>query len=329
MAQPTGTYSTYQGKGIRENLADVISNISPIDTPFISNVGSGGGIDNTYYEWQTDALSAVDSANAALEGGDAIMVTSSPTSRIGNYTQISTKNVTVSGTVERVKKAGRKSELAYQLAKRGAELKRDMEAIACGGQAALPGSDSVARKTAGFECFITTNTVRGAGAGADPTYSGGVAGNGLGSGYPNLSAVAGTPAAISETNFKLMLQKQWTSGGKADLVLCGPATKVKISAFAGIATRYRDVPAGQQASIVGAADVYVSDFGEVTIVPSRFKGETTMQAIDTEYVGIVKLRDFFTIDLAKSGDSEKKQLLVEWGVKVENPLAHAIYADFT
>lgn len=328
MAQPTGTFSTYQAKGIRENLADIISNISPIDTPFISNVGSGGGIDNTYYEWQTDALSAVNTANAAIEGGDAVMVTSSPTTRLGNYTQISTKNVTVSGTVERVKKAGRKSELAYQLAKRGAELKRDMEAIACSGQVAVPGTDTTARNTAGFEAYITTNTVRGVG-GADPGYSGGVAANGLGTGYPNVAAVPGTPVAVSEVNFKLMLQKQWTNGGKADLVLTGPSTKVKISAFAGIATRYRDVPAGQQASIVGAADVYVSDFGEVTIVPDRFKGELTMQAIDTEYVGVVKLRDFMTIDLAKTGDSEKKQLLVEWGIKVQNPLAHAIYADFT
>jgi hypothetical protein len=327
MAQPTGTYSTYQAKAIRENLADIISNISPIDSPFISNVGSGGDIENTYFEWNTDALAAVDTANAALEGGDAIMVSSTPTTRLGNYTQISTKNVTVSGTVERVKKAGRKSEMAYNLAKRGAEIKRDMEAIACGGQIAVAGNDTTARKTAGFEAFITTNTVRGAG-GADPSYSGGVAGNGLGSGYPNTAATAGTPVAITETNFKLMLQKQWTNGGKADLVLCGPATKVKISGFSGIATRYRDVAPGKQASIVGAADVYVSDFGEVTIVPSRFKGETTMQAIDTEYVGIVKLRDFQTIDLAKTGDSEKKQLLVEWGVKVANPLAHAIYADF-
>lgn len=326
MAQPTGTFSTYAAKGIRESLADIISNISPIDTPFVSNVGSDT-VDNTFYEWQTDALAAVNTANAALEGGDAVMVTSTPTTRLGNYTQISTKNVTVSGTVERVKKAGRKSELAYQLAKRGAELKRDIEAIACGGQIAAAGSDTVARTTAGFECFITTNTVRGAG-GADPGYSGGVAGNGLGSGFPNVAATPGTPVAITETNFKLMLQKQWTNGGKADLVLCGPTTKTKISGFAGIATRFRDVPAGQQASIVGAADVYVSDFGEVTIVPSRFKGETTMQAIDTEYVKIVKLRDFFTIDLAKSGDSEKKQMLVEWGVKVQNPLAHAIYADF-
>jgi hypothetical protein len=328
MPQPTGSFSTYQAKGIRENLADVISNISPIDTPFVSNVGSGGDIDNTYYEWQTDALAAVDTTNAQIEGNDATLASSTPTTRLGNYTQISSKTVVVTGTVERVKKAGRKSELAYNLAKRGAELKRDIEAIACGGQVAVAGSDTVARKTAGFEAFITTNTIRGAG-GADPGYSGGVAANGLGSGYPNTAAVAGTAVAISETNFKTMLQKQWTQGGKPDLVLCGPSTKVKISGFAGIATRYRDVPAGQQAAIVGAADVYVSDFGEVTIVPSRFKGESTMQSIDTDYVGIVKLRDFFTIDLAKTGDSEKKQLLVEWGVKVQNPLAHAIYADFS
>jgi hypothetical protein len=326
MAEPTGTYSTYQAKGIRENLADIISNISPIDTPFVSNVG-GDTCDNTYFEWQTDALGAVNTGNAALEGGDAIMVTANPTSRLGNYTQISTKNVTISGTLERVKKAGRKSELAYQLAKRGAELKRDIESIAVSNQFAVAGSDTVARNTAGFECFVVTNTVRGAG-GADPTYTGGIAANGLPTGYPSASPTAGTVSAITEANFKLMLQKQWTSGGKADLVLTGPVTKPKISQFTGIATRFRDVPAGQQAAIVGAADVYVSDFGEVTIVPDRFKSDATLHAIDTEYVKIVKLRDFQTIDLATTGDATKKQMIVEWGVKVTNPLAHAIYADF-
>lgn len=320
-------FSTYDAKGIREDLSDVIYNISPIDTPFISNIGKTTA-QATYFEWQTDALAAPDANNAQVEGADAGNDTSTPTSRMGNYTQISTKVVAITGTLEAVRKAGRRSELAYQLAKRGNDLKRDMETIATSPQAAVVGTDTTARKTAGFEAFVITNTIRGAG-GADPTYSGGVGANGLPSGYPNTAPTDGTQAAITEDNFKLMLQKQWSNGGKADMVLVGPINKQKISLFSGIATRFRDVPAGQQAQIIGAADVYVGDFGEVTIVPDRFKRERTALAIDTEYVSLAYLRSFQLNRLAKTGDSEKRQLVVEWGVKVQNPLAHAVYADLT
>ncbi|MEX3555343.1 MAG: DUF5309 domain-containing protein [Burkholderia gladioli] len=321
-------FSTHDARGIREDLADVIYNISPIDTPFVSNIGKTTA-DQTYFEWQTDALAAADTNNAVIEGADAGDDTSVPTSRIGNYTQISTKTVKITGTLEAVEKAGRKSELAYQLAKRGNELKRDIEAIATGPQAASPGSDSAARKTAGFETFVIGNTIRGTG-GADPAYSGGVGPNGLPVGYPNTSPTDGTAQTdITEAEFKAMLQKQWSAGGKADMVLVGPINKQKISLFSGIATRFRDVPAGQQAQIIGAADVYVSDFGDVTIVPDRFKRERTALGIDTEYVALAYLRNFQVNPLAKTGDAEKRQLLVEWGLKVQNPRAHAVYADLT
>lgn len=321
-------FTTYDARGIREDLADVIYNISPIDTPFVSNVGKTTA-DQTFFEWQTDSLAAADTNNAAIEGADAGDDTSTPTSRIGNYTQISTKVVKITGTLEAVKKAGRKSELAYQLAKGGNELKRDIEAIATGPQAANPGSDTVARRTAGFEAFIIDNTIRGTG-GADPTYSGGIGANGLPVGYPNAGPTDGTAQAdITEANFKTMLQKQWSAGGKADMILVGPINKQKISLFEGIATRFRDVPAGQQAQIIGAADVYVSDFGDVTIVPDRFKRERTALGVDTEYVALAYLRNFRVNQLAKTGDAEKRQILVEWGVKVMNPLAHSVYADLT
>lgn len=320
-------FQTYDARGIREDLADVIYNISPIDTPFVSNVGKTTA-DNTYFEWQTDSLASASASNAQIEGADAGNDTSTPTSRIGNYTQISTKVVKISGTLEAVKKAGRKSELAYQLAKRGNELKRDIEATVTGNQAAVAGSDTVARVTAGFEAFVIVNAVRGAG-GADPTYSGGIGSNGLPIGFPSVAPVDGTQAAITEANFKKMLQLQWSAGGKADMVLVGPINKQYISAFAGIATRFRDVPAGQQAQIIGAADVYVSDFGDVTIVPDRFKRERTALGIDTEYVALAYLRNFQVQMLAKTGDAEKRQILVEYGLKVMNPLAHSIYADLT
>lgn len=322
MAQPAGTFSTYQAKGIRENLADVIYNISPIDTPFMNNIGRETA-SNTYFEWQTDALNAPDTGNAAIEGDDAPTASASPTTRLGNYTQISRKNVTVSGTLEAVNKAGRRSELSYQLAKRGAELKRDMEAILCSGQAAVAGGDGTARKTAGIEAFIMAPTaVRGAG-GADPTLSGGTAG------YPNAAPTDGDARPFTEDLLKQGLQLVWTAGGDPSIVMVGPHNKQVVSTFAGIATRFRDVPAGKQAQIIGAADVYVGDFGEVTIVPNRFKRDNTALILDPEYLGIAYLRNFQTIELARTGDAEKRELLVEYGLKVHNHNAQGIVADLT
>lgn len=322
MAQPTGIFQTYDARGIRENLADVIYNISPIDTPFMNNIGRESE-SNTYNEWQVDALAAPNASNAALEGADIPGTTTTPTTRLGNYTQISTKDVTVSGTVEAVNKAGRRSELAYQLAKRGSELKRDIESILCSKQPAVAGSDSVARNTAGIEAFIQApNAVRGVG-GADPTLSGGT------SGYPNAGPTDGTAVTFTEAMLKTGLAAVWTSGGDTDIVMVGPTHKQVVSGFAGIATRFRDVPAGRQAQIIGAADVYVGDFGEVTIVPNRFKREATALLLDTNYLGVGYLRNFQQIEVARSGDSEKRLLLAEYMLKVHNFHAQGIVADLS
>ncbi|MCO4879051.1 SU10 major capsid protein [Paraburkholderia caribensis] len=246
-----GSFQTYDARGIRESLADVIVNISPIDTPFVSNIGKTT-VGNTYFEWQADALTAPNANNAAVEGADAGADTSTPTSRIGNHTQISTKVVQISGSLESVDKAGRKSELAYQLARRGSELRRDMETILTGNHAANAGSDTTARTTAGFESFmLDANSNRGAG-GASATYSGGVSANGLPSGFVNAAPTDGTARPISEDLLKDVLSKQWTNGGKSDMVMVGAFNKGAISQFTGIATRFRDVQPGQQAEIIGA-----------------------------------------------------------------------------
>lgn len=320
MGQPTGTYSTYQAKGLREDLADVIYDISPIDTPFMNNIGRTTAA-ATYFEWQTDSLASANVSNAAIEGADAAGSTSSPTTRLGNYTQISTKDVVIAGSVEAVNKAGRRSELSYQMAKRSAELKRDMEAILTYYTPAVAGSDSVARETASIEAFIMSPTaVRGVG-GVDPTLSGGT------SGYPNAGPTDGTAAAFTEAMLQSGLQKVWAAGGDTDIVMVGPHNKQVVSGFSGIATRYKDVPSGQQAEIVGAADVYVGDFGQVVIVPNRFKRDNTALLLDTEYLSIAYLRPFKTIELAPTGDAYKRQLLVEYGLKVHNHNAQGIVAD--
>jgi len=172
MSQTANTFDTFAAKGIRESLSNVIYNISPEETPFMSNIGREN-VKNTYFEWQTDSLAAASTTNAQVEGDDVSSYDSTAaTARIGNYTQVSRKTVLISGTLESVDKAGRRSELAYQLAKRSAELKRDMESIMLTNQAAAAGSAGVStalRKTGSLLAFLKTNTDKGTG-GADPVY---------------------------------------------------------------------------------------------------------------------------------------------------------------
>lgn len=320
MTAPTNTFQTYTAKGIREDLANVIYNISPADTPFVSNAGKET-VSNTYYEWQIDSLAATDSTNAAIEGDDPTIQLSNPTSRVGNYTQISVKTVIVSGTLEAVDKAGRRSELAYQLAKRSKELKRDMETIACSNQAGNAGSSSAARKTAGLEAWLTTNTFRGT-SGANPTLSGTT------SGYPNAGATDGTQRSFTEALVKSMVKSVYVNSvTQPPILMVGPANKQQASTFAGIAVNRYQITSPKPGAVIGAADVYVSDFGEVSIVPNRFQRERSAFGFNPEYASIVTLRNFQQLELAKTGDSEKRELLVEWGVKIHNEAAHGIVAD--
>ena len=318
MAIVTNTFTRYSAIGIREDLSNVIYNISPEETPFISNV-SRENVKNTYFEWQTDVLAAASSSNAALEGDDISSFQAvTPTARVGNYTQISTKNVIISGTLEAVDKAGRRSELTYQLAKMGSELKRDMESALLANQAAVAGNTTTARRTAGLPAWLTSNTDFGTG-GADPT---------VGS-TPTAARTDGTQRAFTETLLKNVIAEVWTSGGTPKMLMVGAFNKQAASAFSGIATKFRDVPAGQQAQIIGAADVYVSDFGTVNIVPNRFQRARDAFVVDPEYASLAILRPIQQMELAKTGDAEKRLMLVEYGLKVSNQAAHGIVADLT
>lgn len=321
MAQPTNTFDTYDAKGIREDLASVIYDISPEETPFMSNVGKGTA-KSTYFEWQEDSLAAASTSNAQIEGDDAVAVEPAATARIGNYTQISRKTVTVSGTLEAVDKAGRKSEMAYQMAKRAAELKRDIEATATSGQAAVAGNSTTARQTAGFGAFLKTNTNNGAGA-TEPTLSGTT------SGYPNAAAGGGTDRAYTETILKDVIQQVWTEGGDAKILMVGALIKQKVSTFTGIAGTRFNVNGNKQATIIGAADIYVADFGNLEVVPNRFMPVDVAYHVDPSMAAINFLRPFEKVELAKTGDAEKMMLICEWGVKVNNERAHGVARDIT
>lgn len=324
MSQTANTFDTFAAKGIRESLSNVIYNISPEETPFMSNIGREN-VKNTYFEWQTDSLAAASTTNAQVEGDDVSSFDStSATTRVGNYTQISNKTVLISGTLEAVDKAGRRSELAYQLAKRSAEIKRDMESTMLTNQAASAGSAGVStalRKTGSLLAFLKTNTDKGTG-GVDPVYTS----------SPNATRTDATAANLrtfTEAILKTVIQKVWASGGSPKLLMVGPVNKARVSSFAGIAEIRREVTGNRQATIIGAADVYVSDFGSVSVVPNRFQRERDAFVLDPEYAAVSYLRPFQTVELAKTGDAEKRLITVEYGLKVNTEAAHGLAADLT
>lgn len=323
MSIKANTFTSYDAKGIREDLSNVIYNISPEETPFMNNIGRGTA-KNTYYEWQTDALAAATTANAYMSGDDIDSVGLSavvPTVRVGNYVQISRKTVIVSGTEEAVDKAGRKKEMAYQLAKMSAELKRDMESICLANQGAVAGNTSTARKTGALAAWVKTNTniaVSGT-PGVDPVYTT----------TPTDVRTDGTQRAFTEAILKDVMQQVWTEGGDVSMLMVGPVNKQRVSGFAGIAEVRYDVKGNKPTTIIGAADIYVSDFGNISVVPNRFQRERDAWFIDPEQASLVFLRQFHTIELAKTGDAEKRAILVEWGLKVNTEKAHGLAADLT
>ena len=312
------TYQTYTAIGQREDLANVIYNISPTDTPFMTSVGKTSAT-AVYHEWQKDSLAAVNTSNAVVEGAAASDATLSPTTRIGNRTQISAKTVKVSGTLETVNKAGRKSEKAYQLAKASAEIKRDMEAILLSNQVASAGDATTARTLGGLQAWLATN------------YSGGTSGTAGASG--TTARVTGTDRAFTQTILNTVIQSAYVAGGSPTILMVTPAQKVVASTFAGIATRYKDIPSNVQASIIAAADVFVSDFGTISIVPNRFipnsDSDDVAFLLDPEMASVAYLRPFQTNELAKTGDADVTQLLVEYTLEVKNEAAHGIIADLT
>ena len=307
-------YNAYDAIGQREDLTDVIYNISPTETPFMSSIGKTKAT-AVYHEWQTDSLAAATTANAAVEGADASDATLSPTTRLGNYTQILQKTIKVSGTLDAVNKAGRKSEKAYQLAKASQELKRDLETILLSNQGRDAGSsNSGARKMGSLLSWIKTNSSAQTN-GGDPTTIG-------------VSArTDGNTRTFTEALLKEVVAEVFVSGGSPTVLMVGAAGKQKVSSFAGIGETRFNVTGAKPSTIIGAADVYVSDFGNMAVVPNRFMRTRDALILDPEYAAIAYLRPFMTNELAKAGDSDKTQVLVECTLEVKNEAAHGIVAD--
>jgi hypothetical protein len=312
------TFSAHEAIGQREDLADVIYDISPQDTPIMSSIGKGKAT-AVYHEWQTDALASANTSNAAVEGADASAATLTPTVRIGNYTQIVQKTTQVSGTLESVDKAGRKSEKAYQLAKASAELKRDIEAIITANQGRDAGSSTTARKMGSLLSWIKTNTNKQSAttAGADPTTIG------------VSTRTDGTTRTFQESMLKDVVQKVFSSGGTPTLLVVPPALKQVVSGFTGLTQHRYNSNATAEITILAGADLYQSDFGVLQIVPNRFMRSRDALVLDPEYASLNYLRPFQTNDLARTGDSEKTQILAELTLEVKNEAAHGGIFDLS
>lgn len=307
MTAPTGTLQTFQAVGNREDLSDVINDISPMDTPFYSNV-SHGKAPSHLHEWQTDALAAASASNAVIEGNDATTNTADVTSRFANYTQISTKVPRVSGTQRAVNSAGRRDEFSYQIAKRGRELKRDMEASLTSRNKAAAGDSASAATLAGLGAWLFTNVVK-------PTLNASGTTAVITSGAPTTPVSAGTAGTFIESDLKSCIRLCWTEGGDPGVVMVGAFNKMQASGFAGIGTQFRPAqPNGEMSpgSIVGAADLYISDFGTHQIVANRFQQAAEVYVLDLEYWSVDVLRPIQQMDLAKTGDSDRALLLVEY-----------------
>jgi hypothetical protein len=315
-------FRTYTAIGQREDLSNTIYNIAPTETPVVSSIGKTKAT-ATYHEWQTDDLAAA-SAAGLIEGADASGASDTPTVRVGNRTQIQGKTVHISGTLDAVDKAGRKTETAYQLAKAGQELKRDMEKTILGNVAQSNGTaGSAARLLGSIQTWLGTNFV---------TMTDGVAP--VGSNGTAIRTKGATASAFTEAKLKECVKSCFENGGNPTILVVPPTQKQVVSGFPGIAEqRYAAPTSGKQTTIMGAADVYLSDFGTLSVVPDRFMTASTSPAaeqalvLDPSMAAIATLRPFQSNLLAKSGDSEKHQMLVEYTLQVSNEKAHGIVAD--
>ena len=316
MGQAAGTTDTFDLAGLAEDVEDVIFNISPTETPFLT-MAKRKKASAVSHQWQTDSLAAA-TTNRAIEGDDSTYATATATTMLSNYCQIAKKTVMVSGTADAVRKYGRKEEFAYQMAKKGKELKRDIEHALVQNQVSSAGSSSVARSSAGIEAMISGNRILGTGnsTGTTPGYAAGVWG----------SVTDGTAATMVEDDLKNALEAAWTDGGTTSTIMVNSTLKKRIASFAG-ASAFAGVSVNQgrsaQGVIVGGVDLYVSDYGDHKIQLNRYMRTGTVLCLDGDYVSVGFLRPIKFEERAKTGDATRGELLTEFCLIADNPDAHS------
>lgn len=309
MAKVTNAFDTYSATADKEDLSNIIYNISPMQTPFMSSIGTRN-VKNVVFDWQTEVL-PTPASGGELEGFELSRSAATATVRESNVCMISKRDATVSGSQEVSDAAGKRSEMAHQLALMAKALKRDMEEALCQKNAKTTGNASTARKTGGFESWVETNVSRGT--------NGAGAGNGA-------APTDGTQRALTETLLKSVLQLSFENGGEPSLAICGPHNKQVISGFSGRSSARQMIDAN---TVEASVSIYSSDFGELQIVPSNRSRERSLLLVDPEYAKVAYLRNFQTVDIATIGDAETKMIVAEYGLEVSNEKAHGIVADLS
>lgn len=307
----TNTYLSFSAIGNREDLANVIYNIDPVETPFLKAIDKVKAT-ATLHEWQSQSL-ATAANNAQVQGADITFAAVTPTVRLTNRTQISRKEAVVSGTQEAVDKAGRESEMTYQLILKNKELRRDQEVVLTGNRAPVTGDSTTAPQLRPLCSWYATNDNRDATTGAD------------GSTSTAATDSSGT-RPLTEDLLKNVLQLCWTNGGSPDMIMVGPFNKGRISAMAGNATRTIDATKGK---LIAGIDVYEGDFGTQNVVASRFSRDRDCHVLDTSLWALATLRPIKTFDLAKTGDAEKAAIITEYTLESRQEKGSGIVADLT
>lgn len=310
MAQIANTFATFSAVGNREDLADAIYNIAPEETPFVSSIGKGKAM-SVFPEWQTDTLAAA-ANNKVEQGNSAAVAALAATKRTGNRTQISEKTFGVTGTQEVVDKAGRKSEVAYQKAKKMVELKRDIEYAAINNGTAIAASAGVAPQARGLAGWLATNNSIGAAPGAAPNPD------------TNTAPVDGVLRSITEAMLKDVAQKCWEQGGDPSMLFVPGALRAAVSAFTGAATKFDKT---EDKTLFATVEVYVGDFGRYSIVNSRHQRARDVFLVDPNQFELLTLRSMKASPLAKTGDSENYMINTEWTLKSKQEAASGAIRD--
>jgi|TARA_B100000315_G_scaffold239369_1_gene258081 hypothetical protein len=314
--------NTYDRVGIREDLTEAIYNISPTDTPFVSMVGTTKAT-QTKHEWQTDALASAGDSKVE-QGAAAPGTAAAATTRIYNECQINAKDVSVSGTDAVVRNAGRKSEMAYQLAKRGKELKLDMEwACVNTPNVRVTGASGTAAEISNVYAYIADN-------GSFST-SGSTSAAGAGTGA-GIATETGDDRVFAEALLTDAIQDQWVDGGNANVVMLSATNKALLTAFNGRSTSASTNTDAHTKKIINAVDIYVSDYGDMSVVPNRqipTGANGRVLVLDPSTWSIAFLRQFKTFDLAVTGDATSKELLVEWTLEGRAKDGNALIQDLT
>ncbi len=305
--------NTYDQIGIREDLVDRIWDVTPTETPFVSNAPKSSA-SQTLHEWQIDSLANIDNTTA-IEGADASFSAAAATTRRGNYTEILTETVSISGTTEATDRAGRDREMAYQEIKRGKEIKRNMESNVCGlNNARAVGNNSTRRESASYSSWCVTNSSNGA-SGTDGTGDGTDVGN------------DGTQRAFTETLLGTVIDLVFNSGGNPNIIMAGSFNKRQLTGFSGNADEVKHD--NSEKKVINAVSAYVSDYGTMKVVPNRFVRSRDVLVYEQSFWSIAQLRPMQSFPIAKIGDAERKQMLIEYTLEARNEASSGIVKDLT